>query len=61
MKIEQHIYPNGDLKEHVLGEDASCWCQPTVVHEEDGFSLVTAIHHAADRRELSETGKHYLQ
>lgn len=61
MKVEQHIYPLHDLKEHLVGDDDSCWCKPTVVDEDDGYSLITAIHHAADNREIVEDGKYYLQ
>lgn len=58
-KVEQHIYPVDDIKEHVLGEDDSCWCKPSVMDEDDLCPLITAVHHSADGRELAESK--YLQ
>lgn len=44
----QHVYPLGDLREHVLeGMGESCWCGVRVV---DGV----VIHTSADGREADE-------
>jgi hypothetical protein len=45
-----HVYPLGDLREHVLeGHGELCWCG---VRIEDGI----VIHTSADGREACETG-----
>lgn len=46
-KVEgNHIYPIGDLREHV---PVDCWCRPT---DDEGV----IVHHTLDRRELYEQG-----
>ena len=57
-KNTPHVYPVGDSQEHVIDEECSCWCNPCI---EDGDFGEIVIHHAADKRELSESGRHYLQ
>lgn len=46
-----HVYPEGDLHEHVLQDN--CWCVPSVKPEGAGFVVV---HHALDGRESHEEG-----
>lgn len=62
VKVDQHIYPVADLKEHETGIDDSCWCKPSVFESEFTGEMI-AVHHAADNREMvdSGTGKNYLQ
>ena len=60
--VDQHVYPVADIKEHVCGKDASCWCKPNVIECEFTGQMI-AVHHAADNREMVEsgTGVDYLQ
>ncbi len=44
-----HVYPEGDLHEHILHKN--CWCVPTVKPEGSGFVIV---HHSLDGREKNE-------
>lgn len=48
-----HVYPIGDLKEHVL-EGEVCWCQPTVDRDE---VPTIVVHNSMDGRERYETGQ----
>jgi hypothetical protein len=50
-----HVYPSGDLKEHVTDgyPEAVCWCWPEI---DDDNSLV--IHNSLDRREVYENEVH---
>ena len=41
-----HVYPRGDLREHVTDCLEDCWCRPCV--DEVNFLIV---HNSADRRE----------
>lgn len=61
-KVDQHIYPVADLKEHICGDDDSCWCKPNTFESELTGEII-AVHHAADNRGMVEsgTGKDYLQ
>ena len=44
----KHVYPLGDLKEHVT-DGSECWCRPVV----DDLAEVV-VHNSLDRRELTE-------
>ena len=44
----EHIYPLGDLKEHVT-DGSECWCRPVI----DDLAEVV-LHNSLDRRELTE-------
>ncbi len=44
----EHVYPLGDLKEHVT-DSSECWCRPII----DDLAEVV-IHNSLDRRELYE-------
>lgn len=50
-----HVYPEGDLIEHVTDDD-SCVCGPTTepVPRDDGSYGWLIIHHSLDGRELRE-------
>lgn len=45
-----HVYPENDLKEHLL-DGCKCWCNP----EEDEDGVI--VHNSMDGREDFETGK----
>ena len=44
----QHVYPLGDLKEHIT-DGLECWCRPII----DDIDMVV-LHNSLDRRELYE-------
>lgn len=44
-----HVYPSGDLREHVL-EGTTCWCRPKL---DEGV----VVHNAMDDRESYERGR----
>lgn len=44
----EHVYPLGDLKEHVT-DGSECWCRPII---DDADMIV--LHNSLDRRELYE-------
>lgn len=52
-----HVYPVGDLRDHVIDNHGECWCGPTIQHEPDGTLI---IHNSLDGREEYETGKRSL-
>lgn len=45
----EEIYPNNDLRPHVLGGRSPCWCNPI---DDEG----TIVHNALDGREAFEDG-----
>lgn len=51
-KVDQHVYPVADIKEHVLGNDGSCWCKPSVFESEFTGEMI-AVHHDADVAQIS--------
>lgn len=48
-----HVYPLGDLREHVI-DGTPCWCAPETLDEPSGFVIV---HRALDGREAYESGE----
>lgn len=52
-----HVYPEGDLKEHVTNEYPArqYWCNPEIEDVEGGGTVV--IHNSMDRREEYENGR----
>jgi hypothetical protein len=54
MTERRHVYPVGDLREHVT-EGRDCWCHP-VIEDHDGVGEVV-IHNSLDGRERYETGE----
>ncbi len=48
-----HIYPQGDLREHVTDKGPDCWCKPEIDE-----NLI--IHNALDGREQIETGERLI-
>lgn len=48
-----HVYPIGDIEEHIL-EGTQCWCCPEIREEYGQFIIV---HNAFDGRTLKENEK----
>lgn len=53
-ELIQHVYPLGDMREHITEGQRACWCRPHVELVGAGY-LVT--HNAMDGREKFETGE----
>jgi hypothetical protein len=47
-----HCIPVNDLREHVIDDEGTCWCQPEFDTEYEMF-----IHNSADGREDYEEGR----
>lgn len=47
-----HCIPVHDLREHVIDDEGTCWCEPEFDLEYDMF-----IHNSADGREDYEEGR----
>lgn len=45
--ILPHVAPIDDLLEHIIDDEATCWCKPTVDAD-------VIIHHSIDLREDNE-------
>jgi hypothetical protein len=57
MKAEiVHVYPIGDLREHVtIGyPKRQCWCEPEI---DEGNGCIVVVHNSLDGREDFETGR----
>lgn len=52
-----HIYPNNDIKEHIL-EGVNCPCEPKITT--DGYDDVIIIHNSFDGREGVEWANEIL-
>jgi hypothetical protein len=50
-----HVVPCNDLKEHVVDDEGSCWCEPDYDEEDNLY-----IHNSADGRERYENGTRQL-
>ncbi len=50
-----HVVPCNDLKEHVVDDEGSCWCEPEYDAEDNLY-----IHSSADGREAYEAGVRQL-
>jgi len=51
-----HVYPVGDLKEHITDtREGMCWCEPAYDEEYDTYT-----HNSLDGRERYETGERKL-
>lgn len=48
-----HVYPMGDLREHITDQGGNCWCNP--VPDEDEPAVW--VHNSLDGREKYETGE----
>jgi len=46
-----HVVPCNDLKEHVVDDEGSCWCEPEYDVEDNLY-----VHSSADGREAYENG-----
>lgn len=47
-----HCVPVADIREHVLDDDGTCWCEPDFDEDYEMF-----IHNSADGREDYEEGR----
>lgn len=46
-----HVVPTNDLRQHVIDDEGSCWCEPEYDEEENLY-----VHTSADGREAFEMG-----
>lgn len=54
-----HVYPVGDIKEHITDDSAPCWCHPEEELDQDGpEDVLLIVHNAADQRERYEQSIH---
>jgi hypothetical protein len=46
-----HVYPLNDLRDHLIGDDDECWCNPVP----DSEYPTLLVHNSMDGREQYET------
>jgi hypothetical protein len=50
-----HVVPCNDLRDHVVDDEGSCWCEPAYDEEDNLY-----VHNSADGREQYEHGLRQL-
>lgn len=46
-ETDWHVYPEDDIKEHLIDSKGECWCHPVL----DDETQMIWIHNSLDRRE----------